>query len=62
MATAGKISVTSQISKITTMTNQHDPKAQAESSREVPLIFELSTRERRGVDLPPRDPRNFKWS
>ena len=37
------------------MTKTIDPKAQAESRREVPLIFEVSAPERRGVDLQPRE-------
>ena len=52
MATAGKIRI---IPKIIPMTKHHDPTAQEESKREVPLIFELSTPQRRGVDLPPRE-------
>src|SRR6202162_4387270 len=52
MATAGRIRI---ISKIIPMTKHHDLKAQEESKREVPLIFELSSQGRRGVDLSPRD-------
>src|SRR5208283_1595284 len=45
MATAARI-------RIIPMSKPNDPKAQAEAQREVPLIFELSTLDRRGVDLP----------
>ncbi len=52
MATAARIRI---IPRIMPMTKPNDPKAQAESKREVPLIFELSTPDRRGVDLHPRE-------
>src|SRR5450755_3004694 len=52
LATSGKIRITP---KIIAMTKHHDPKAQEEARREVPLIFELSTPDRRGVDLQPRE-------
>jgi glycine dehydrogenase subunit 2 len=52
MATAARIR---NVSEDTAMTKLHDPKAQQESRREVPLIFELSAPGRRGVDLHPRD-------
>jgi glycine dehydrogenase subunit 2 len=56
MATAGKINLVSKdISENIAMTKPNDPKAQADSTREVPLIFELSSPERRGVDLAARD-------
>src|SRR5580704_13732920 len=51
MATAARIR---NVSEDTAMTKLHDPKAQQESRREVPLIFELSSPGRRGVDLHPR--------
>jgi glycine dehydrogenase subunit 2 len=52
MATAGKIRIAP---KIIPMAKHYDPKAQEESKREVPLIFELSSPGRLGVDLPPRE-------
>lgn len=56
MATAGRIRIIPETtSKNSSMTKHHDPKAQEESRREVPLIFELSSQGRRGVDLLPRD-------
>jgi glycine dehydrogenase subunit 2 len=51
MATAGKISKI----RMTLMHKQADPTAQEESKREVPLIFELSSPGRLGVDPQPRD-------
>src|SRR5579871_3036718 len=48
MATADKIN---PVSKDTLMTKHDDPKGHADPTREVPLIFELSSPERRAVDL-----------
>src|ERR1700676_1708461 len=61
MATAGKIRIIPKIiANNIRMTKHHDPSAQEESKREVPLIFELSASGRRGVDLHPREA-GTKW-
>ncbi len=53
-AGGGELMATAARFPLTQMTKHLDPKAQQESQREVPLIFELSEADRRGVDLSAR--------